>query len=526
MDSSPGLYSNGAVSPTAGKSSSLPLGGTTTTTTTTSTASPSDTTAASPIAASPAPPGHHTMRRAMTVDEAAYLRRRPTFSQLNPQLNPEPSFDDPRRRSSTFSEYSLTDARRNLQEDILNPGGAVSHSDDRTWWSSLPLIFALLPAIGGILFKNGSSVITDLILLCLAAVFLNWSVTQPWAWYHSAQEVRVREEMVALEEDSDMEETPEPSGRPGAALERVPEEQGGRSPSRTPQGAAAATRRDLALRSQKALSELYMHEVFALLACFTAPVMGAILLHTIRNQLSRPSESLVSNFSLTIFVLTAEIGPLSHLIKLVRARTLHLQKIVQSNLYGEEILTRAQWQELVGRINELEVRAAGGTAAAAANGSTKDLSRQQGKQEAHIVREVRNSIQPELDALNRAVRRYEKKATVLAYQTESRLGAIDTRLNDAISLAAAAAKNSSSDWNFLGWLFERLLWAVMLPFSAIMGLVMLLFRTVFGVFGRNKKAYREKNYGDRRSGRGASSSGRLSSSDRDRDRVPTRLSRR
>jgi len=48
-------------------------------------------------------------------------------------------------------------------------------------------------------------------------------------------------------------------------------------------------------------------------------------------------------------------------------------------------------------------------------------------------------LQPELDALNRAVRRYEKRATLQAFQTESRLKDIESRLNDAVSLAAAAA---------------------------------------------------------------------------------------
>lgn len=47
-------------------------------------------------------------------------------------------------------------------------------------WDSAPLAFALLPAIGGMLFKNGSSVMTDVMLLALAAIFLNWSVRLPW----------------------------------------------------------------------------------------------------------------------------------------------------------------------------------------------------------------------------------------------------------------------------------------------------------------------------------------------------------
>jgi hypothetical protein len=44
----------------------------------------------------------------------------------------------------------------------------------------LSLAFALLPAISGVLFKNGNAVVTDVMLLGLAGIFLHWSVTQPW----------------------------------------------------------------------------------------------------------------------------------------------------------------------------------------------------------------------------------------------------------------------------------------------------------------------------------------------------------
>jgi hypothetical protein len=59
---------------------------------------------------------------------------------------------------------------------------------------------------------------------------------------------------------------------------------------------------------------------------------------------------------------------------------------------------------------------------------------------AMIASEVRRGFQPEVDALNRAVRRYEKRATVQAMHTESRLLELESRINDAISLAAAAAE--------------------------------------------------------------------------------------
>lgn len=124
-----------------------------------------------------APLGFHPVRRSMTVDDSPQLRHRPTSSQ--PSF--DRSFDSPlRRRSSTFSDYSLNEARRNIRDDILNPGGAGLEQHDNTNWAWLPLAFALLPAVSGLFFKNGSSLVTDLLLLGLAAVFLHWSVTQPW----------------------------------------------------------------------------------------------------------------------------------------------------------------------------------------------------------------------------------------------------------------------------------------------------------------------------------------------------------
>ncbi len=85
-----------------------------------------------------------------------------------------------RRRSSNFSDYSQ-DAR-----DLLNPmplgssAEALRHSEPTSSWDSLPLAFALLPAVGGLLFQGGSAFVTDLMLLCLGGIFLHWSVTQPW----------------------------------------------------------------------------------------------------------------------------------------------------------------------------------------------------------------------------------------------------------------------------------------------------------------------------------------------------------
>jgi len=114
------------------------------------------------------------IRRSFTVDENAQFRHRPS-----PNRNPAPGV---RRRSSNFSDYSLKTFQSSTDDLLLPKPSATGHESrhESSAWDSAPLAFALLPAIGGMLFTNGSSVITDIMLLGLAAIFLNWSVRLPW----------------------------------------------------------------------------------------------------------------------------------------------------------------------------------------------------------------------------------------------------------------------------------------------------------------------------------------------------------
>jgi hypothetical protein len=91
-----------------------------------------------------------------------------------------------RRRGSVFSE-GLSETRRSLRsstDDLLLPryksGSPLASQHEPSHWHSIPLGLALLPAVGGLIFQNGSAVITDITLLALAAIFLNWSVRLPW----------------------------------------------------------------------------------------------------------------------------------------------------------------------------------------------------------------------------------------------------------------------------------------------------------------------------------------------------------
>jgi len=89
------------------------------------------------------------------------------------------------RRNSSFMSETLSDSRRSIKsstDDLFLP--RASNVEDihaaSSHWHSLPLGLALLPAVGGLFFQNGSAFITDISLLCLAALFLNWAVRLPW----------------------------------------------------------------------------------------------------------------------------------------------------------------------------------------------------------------------------------------------------------------------------------------------------------------------------------------------------------
>ncbi|QPH01537.1 hypothetical protein C2857_005740 [Epichloe festucae Fl1] len=466
-----------------------------------------------------APPGR-ALRRSKPVDDGPPIRRKSHASRSEASLEAVPHGAP--RRSSNFSDYNLDEAR-----NLLNPRARAGHETpipETSSLASLSLAFALLPAIAGVLFKDGHVVVTDIMLLGLSGVFLHWSVTQPWVWYHSAQQLRSQQEAdteIAVEEELE----PDGSG-PDAAhqptnLDDVPEEtdEAPRTNSKynSPQGKSSADPTTTP-QQQSALRELYMHEVLALFSCFALPLISAYLLHYIRVQLSRPSEGLVSNYNLTIFLLVSELRAFSHTIQLVKSRTLHLQRVVHGNPFALPTQSGAHLEEMSERLERLEARSL-----------ADEFVREHGEgvgsaateEKASLARDVRNAIQPELDALNRAVRRYEKKATLLQHQTDARFSALDSRLDDAIALAAVAAKNSSSK-NILVRTVESLITLVLFPFTTVLQLFLLPLRSVLGLLNvRHKSPVPAKHARTSRTGKQQSSQPRYSG-----DRVPTRVMKR
>lgn len=389
-------------------------------------------------------------------------------------------------------------------------------------------------------------------LLGLVFIFLRYTITQPWQWYREAQAVRVRQEEVpehVFDEESEAEQTTNMTASTGT-LDEAPEDhpkghediarEGGVVPEHDNGDAKISEEKKSRSRSQEAaVNELYVHEVLALISCFLSPVLGAYLLHAIRAQLSLPSEGLLTDFNITVFLLAAELRPISHTLKLLQARTLHLQRIVQSTPVQPSFTSKLE--AMYDRLAQLEQRAdateevTSANLASAAQQALQQTGKASGsKQDAALIREVRNAIQPELDALNRAVRRYEKKATVLALQTESRLSSVDTRLNDAISLAAAAAKQSNDSqgglFSLLAWVADGLVFIGAMPYHVAMYLVMWPFRTVAGLCFKGSRSTRDRRSGSIRPGRYSASQGMRhgsgSDKDRYRDRVSSRLSRK
>jgi len=180
-------------------------------------------------------------------------------------------------------------------------------------------------------------------------------------------------------------------------------------------------------RVQKEAREaLKRSEMLAFLGCFLGPLLGALLMHTIRGQLMR-AEGIVSDANLSIFLLIAEIPPVNRLIKMRTERILHLQRIVREA--PREPVRSVDTQQLSQRISELEGRLDGPPPA---HNNEVDVEK--------LSAEVRQTTQLQLDALNRAVRRYEKRHMAQSLQIEARFQDLEARLGDTLALAAAAAR--------------------------------------------------------------------------------------
>ena len=136
-------------------------------------------------------------------------------------------------------------------------------------------------------------------------------------------------------------------------------------------------------------------------------------------------------------------------------------------------------KELKDRVAELETHVATQAGAAGEPIGAKHLP--------ELTTLVRHSLQPDLDALNRAVRRYEKRSVLLSMQTEKRLQELETRMGDAIALAAAAERRGmgyGTGWGSVGkGVVEGVGKLVLLPVRVAVGVLSLPGLVTGGVVG-------------------------------------------
>ncbi|KAJ6070218.1 hypothetical protein N7467_011537, partial [Penicillium canescens] len=396
------------------------------------------------------------------------------------------------RRNSTLSD-SLSEARNSIRsstDGLFLPRVTEEQPLEESHWHSAPLGLALLPAIAGIFFQNGSSFVTDVTLLVLAAIFLNWD------WYRSTQAIRKESGLSDPTTFEDEAEAKSPDN---------PEQPHQDHRHQHQKSAAAASK------------ELQIHELAALASCFIFPIIGTWLLHGIRSSLSRPSEGLVSNYNLTIFLLASEVRPVAHLLRLVQSRTIHLQRIVSdAESDPRDTVDQSTIQDLTKRLEELEAHIAETAAArlqsqnqsqhagAGIGAGNLSLKQQQDHPDSpslltQAIAETRRSIQPDIDALNRAVRRYEKRTALSTLQTDQRLLQLETKARDAVSLAAAAQRASAS--RRAGYTVILVDWVcacVVIPAQVFLSVVALPGRVISGCLDSVRLIFMPRKSGSRR----------------------------
>ncbi|KAK9376890.1 uncharacterized protein V1513DRAFT_438456 [Lipomyces chichibuensis] len=281
----------------------------------------------------------------MLIGQGA-LRSRKTVSDASKKKKKSAS-GSPKRRKSKQEQDSVPPSPYSPMHEFKSP--ALSENlDDGNPWTYLPLVFALCPAFVGIFVTNGNKAVTDVLLLCIMTMYLHWLVKVPYDWYQDA-----RAQAVAADVYPPLSDDP-------------------------------AERHIYKLRSEAA-AKLAHWEILSLATCFVGPILGGFLLHYLRGSLTSESAGgLVSNFNITLFVLTACVRGALILVELVKRRTLHLTDVARAQPRSRVEELECQVQFLEDEIRRLE-----GVIGSAA-------------------KEAGETLRPDVAALTRAMRRYEK----------------------------------------------------------------------------------------------------------------------
>ncbi|SPO31062.1 related to TRX2 - thioredoxin II [Ustilago trichophora] len=314
----------------------------------------------------------------------------PPMQHVEEEDEQESASEDLRRFNSQQSGFA-PQAPPSMTEEETAEFEAAQNAARETFggWHYAPLGVALAPPLGALLGGH-SDAWSDAILLILASFWLYQFLRVPWEIYYVS---RTRHVLTHDQDDSEQAEEAPSDGSPPSP--------------RTP----AETIEQIEAR-RAAAAELRRSELLSLTFCVLSPLMGAYMLHWMRETMTDGNKYL-NTFNIRLFTLAAGIKPWSHAMALVRRRMLHLQEEVH--------YPSSKVEKMNQRLRRLEADLS----------SLRKLYAT--KSELRVLREY--------DAqLGRAVRRSERKEEHLRLSAEEKFSIVEGRLEDLLREVAINAE--------------------------------------------------------------------------------------
>ena len=259
-------------------------------------------------------------------------------------------------------------------------------------WHYAPLGVALAPPLGA-LVGGHSDAWSDAILLILASFWLYQFLRVPWEIYYASMTRHV------LTHDADEQEQAEES------------EDADRDISRGAKKKLVESHQHIKAR-QAASAELRRSELLSLIFCVTSPIVGAYMLHWMRETMTDGNKYL-NTFNIRLFTMAAGIKPWSHAIHLIQRRMLHLQEQVH--------YPSSKVEKMSQRLRRIEADLS----------SLRKLYAT--KNDIRVLREHEAQ-------LGRAVRRSERKEEYLRLSAEEKFSIVEGRLEDLLHEVAINAE--------------------------------------------------------------------------------------
>ncbi|KAK7206058.1 hypothetical protein BZA70DRAFT_275598 [Myxozyma melibiosi] len=293
-------------------------------------------------------------------------------------LEPSPSLTEARSMQPLAPrsiERRQTEVKRRDSKVIDNRRKSTHETEEDSAWNWVPLLLALSPAFVGICFTNGSRAVTNVFLLLLMSLYLHFLIKVPHDWYKDTRAQAVNAELQLL--------------RANARQLRE-----------------GAEEKEEIRRRIKATARIQRWELVALGALFASPVVGGVFLHFVRWSLdggNTAAGSLISNFNITLFVLSACVRAGNCLAEYCKRRTEDLAVSVE----GESVVGGLK-REMAELQAELAVL----------------------REVVFAVREMMDGgIRKDVDALVRAMRKYERNRVELTNDVDERIAALEGELS-------------------------------------------------------------------------------------------------